>query len=59
MLLHKTMREAAAGEIIEMTASDPSTIRDVPKFCLFLKHDLLEQCERDKTYVYYLRKKTD
>jgi tRNA 2-thiouridine synthesizing protein A len=59
MLLHKAMREIAAGEIIEMTASDPSTTRDVPKFCHFLKHDLLEQSERDKTYVYYLRKKSD
>jgi tRNA 2-thiouridine synthesizing protein A len=56
MMLHKMMREAAAGEVIEVTATDPSTTRDIPKFCHFLGHELLEQLERDKTYVYYLRK---
>lgn len=56
MLLHKIMREAAVGEIIEMTATDPSTTRDVPKFCHYLHHELLDQVVHDKTYVYYLRK---
>jgi tRNA 2-thiouridine synthesizing protein A len=56
MLLHKAMREAAVGDVIEVIATDPSTTRDIPKFCLFLKHELLEQIERDNTYVYYLRK---
>ena len=56
MLLHKVMREAAIGEVIEVIATDPSTTRDIPKFCHFLKHELLDQIERDKTYVYYLRK---
>jgi tRNA 2-thiouridine synthesizing protein A len=57
MMLHKTVREASAGELIEMTATDPSTVRDVPKFCLFLGHELVEQEVREKTYVYYIRKK--
>lgn len=56
MLLHKAMREAAVGEVIEVIATDPSTTRDIPKFCHFLRHELLEQTERDNTYIYYLRK---
>lgn len=56
MMLHKLMRETAAGEVIEVTATDPSTTRDIPKFCHFLGHELLEQVERDKRYVFYLRK---
>lgn len=56
MLLHKCVRDATVGDVIKVTATDPSTTRDIPKFCHFLGHDLLEQHEDGKTYVYYLRK---
>lgn len=56
MMLHKAIREVAVGEVIEVVATDPSTTRDIPKFCHFLGHHLLEQLEREKTYVYILRK---
>lgn len=56
MMLHKAIREVAVGEVIEVVATDPSTTRDIPKFCHFLGHELLEQLEREKTYVYILRK---
>lgn len=56
MLLHKLMRETQVGEVVEVLATDPSTTRDIPKFCHFLGHELIEQQERDKHYVYYLRK---
>ena len=57
MLLHKTMRDAAVGDVIEVIATDPSTSRDIPKFCHFLGHELLEQEVRDKHYVYYICKR--
>lgn len=56
MLLHKAVREVASGEIIELIATDPSTERDVPKFCGFLGHKLLSQELRGETYLYYLEK---
>lgn len=57
MLLHKAVREAEAGEVIEVLATDPSTQRDIPKFCQFLGHELLEQCELEgKSYRYRIRK---
>jgi tRNA 2-thiouridine synthesizing protein A len=57
MLLHKTVKAAAAGEVIEVIATDPSTLRDIPKFCLFLGHELLEQLSTDANYIFYIRKK--
>ena len=57
MLLHKAMRDAAVGDVIEVIATDPSTTRDIPKFCHFLGHELLEQEVRDKHYVYYICKR--
>lgn len=56
MMLHKTIREVDAGEVIEMIATDPSTTRDVPKFCMFLGHELIEQKQDASRYYYYIRK---
>ena len=56
MLLHNKMRDIAVGELLEVLATDPSTQRDIPRFCQFLGHELLEQVEEDGQYRYLLRK---
>jgi tRNA 2-thiouridine synthesizing protein A len=56
MLLHNKFRDMQAGDTLLMTATDPSTTRDVPKFCLFLGHDLVARDEQDGVYRYLLRK---
>jgi tRNA 2-thiouridine synthesizing protein A len=57
MLLHKIMREVEAGNLIEVIATDPSTLRDIPKFCLFLGHELADQKDIGDRYYFYIRKK--
>jgi tRNA 2-thiouridine synthesizing protein A len=59
MLLHKKMREISSGEILVLIATDPSTTRDVPKFCHFLGHELLSSAEDDKIFRYAIRKSAD
>ena len=56
MLLHKKIREINAGETLVLIATDPSTTRDVPKFCHFLGHELLSHSEDEKTFRYSIRK---
>lgn len=56
MMLHKLIRETDAGKVVEVIATDPSTLRDIPKFCLFLGHELVAQEEQEKTYRFYIRK---
>ena len=58
MMLHKKIRELAEGETLIMVATDPSTMRDVPKFCHFLGHELLTSSEdkQEKLYRYSIRK---
>jgi tRNA 2-thiouridine synthesizing protein A len=56
MLLHNRIREIAEGATLLVLATDPSTSRDIPKFCGFLGHELLAQEERDGRYSYLLRK---
>lgn len=57
MMLHKVMREAASGNVVEVITTDPSTLRDIPKFCLFLGHELIAQKEINTHYFFYIRKK--
>lgn len=56
MLLHRKIRELAAGEELLLVATDPSTERDVVKFCNFLQHELLEQSRQGDEYHYRIRK---
>lgn len=57
MMLHGKVREMASGDVVEVVATDPSTTRDIPKFCNFLGHTLLGQQELDGKYIYQIRKK--
>ena len=57
MLLHNKIRDMASNEVVEVLATDPSTTRDIPKFCLFLGHELLLQAEAEGQYRYLIRKK--
>jgi len=57
MLLHKAVRDVDEGQLIELLATDPSTTRDVPKFCHFLGHELLEQEQQETLFRFLIRKK--
>ncbi|MDX1492343.1 MAG: sulfurtransferase TusA [Pseudohongiellaceae bacterium] len=57
MMLHNKVRDVESGQIIEVIATDPSTTRDIPKFCLFLGHELMAKAESEERYLYYIRKK--
>lgn len=59
MLLHNKVRDLAAGGLLKVIATDPSTRRDIPKFCIFLGHELLGQQEEGGTYLYWIRKKAE
>lgn len=59
MLLHNRIRDMAAGETLQVLATDPSTARDIPKFCNFLGHELIESDEFEGNYRYLLRKRDE
>ncbi|MCB8890126.1 sulfurtransferase TusA [Vreelandella malpeensis] len=55
MLMHNKVRDMAAGQVLQVIATDPATTRDVPKFCQFLGHELLDKQVRDDEYRYFIR----
>ena len=54
------VRVMKEGMSIKVIASDPSTKRDIPKFCSFLRHTLIgeEHDEKNQRYTYEIRKGT-
>ena len=56
MLLHNRIRDIAVGDTLQVLATDPSTERDIPRFCLFLGHALLQQEQVGEQYHFLLRK---
>ncbi len=56
MMLHSTFKDIKDGDVVKVLATDPSTKRDIPKFCLFLGHELIQQVDDGAQYQYVIRK---
>ena len=59
MLLHNKVRDLPGGGLLKVLATDPSTERDIPKFCIFLGHELIEATRDDTLFTYLIKKKAD
>jgi len=57
MLLHNKIRQMAAGDVVELCATDPSTERDILRFCDFLQHKLLHWQQCDQQYTFWIEKR--
>ncbi|WP_166266069.1 sulfurtransferase TusA [Marinobacter caseinilyticus] len=56
MMLHARIEEVSSGGVLKVVATDPSTTRDVPRFCQFLHHELIAEAHTDVEYVYFIRR---
>jgi tRNA 2-thiouridine synthesizing protein A len=50
MLLHNRIADIQEGQVLKVMATDPSTTRDIPRFCQFLNHELLKTVEVRNTH---------
>jgi tRNA 2-thiouridine synthesizing protein A len=56
MLVRNQVRRMRSGAVLHVTATDPSTRRDLSDFCRFMGHELVAAQERDGRYEYWIRK---
>lgn len=56
MMLHNKIADVPSGSVLKVIATDPSTERDIAKFCSFLGHELLLSESNNSQFVYYIRK---
>ena len=56
MMVRLKIREMQIGETLAVTADDHSTTRDIPSFCRFMEHELVNfQCSKSP-YQYIIKK---
>lgn len=56
MMVRLNIRKIAVGESLLVIADDTSTTRDIPSFCRFMEHELLEQQIKEKPYWFVIKK---
>ncbi|MFC3094145.1 sulfurtransferase TusA [Alteromonas sediminis] len=56
MMVRLKLRKMEVGETVEITADDPATTRDIPNFCHFMNHTLVEKQDQDIPYRYVIKK---
>ncbi len=57
MLVRNRVREMKPGEVLYITATDPSTHRDLVNYCRFIGHELLQAQTSHAPLEYWIRKK--
>ncbi len=56
MMIRKTVRRMADGETLLIIADDPATTRDIPSFCEFMDHTLIDSDTQATPYKYLIKK---
>lgn len=56
MLLHNRIAEVPSGGVLKVIATDPSTTRDIPRFCQFLNHELIHREENGDEFLFFIRR---
>jgi tRNA 2-thiouridine synthesizing protein A len=54
--LHKALREAERGDLLELLATDPGSRSDVPSWARLSGNELLEATQDDGVFRYVVRK---
>ena len=56
MMLHKAIHESHSGDVIELIATDPASVKDVEKFCEFLNHELIFFEKNEDKLIFKIKK---
>lgn len=56
MMVRLKIREMKIGETLAVTADDHSTTRDIPSFCRFMEHELVDSQWETSPYQYMIKK---
>jgi len=56
MMVRKTIRSLSTGETLLVITDDPSTTRDVPSFCRFMDHQLIDSETQSSPFKFLIKK---
>ncbi len=52
----KTIAGMQSGEILEITATDPGSVKDLDSFCSQTGHEMLSSQQSDGEFIFRIRK---
>ena len=52
----KALRSLESGELIRVTATDPTALDDFPAYCANAGHELVESKKEGSTFIFLIRK---
>lgn len=55
-ILRNKVRNSQPGQIIELLSDDPVSLRDIPAFCNFMKHELLSMPSDETPNLFVIKK---
>ncbi len=53
---NKAIKKLAEGDVIQIIATDPGTLSDIPSWCERTGNELISYNEQNSTYEYYVKK---
>jgi tRNA 2-thiouridine synthesizing protein A len=53
----KAIAKIEAGEVLEVTSSDPGSVKDISSFCSQTGHELITSDEDSGDFIFTIRKK--
>ena len=56
MMVRLQLRKMQVGETLLIIADDPATTRDIPAFCRFMDHELVDSDTAELPYQYLVKK---
>lgn len=56
-LLRNAVRKSQSGQIIEIESDDPVSLRDIPAFCSFMGHELLDIPDLKNNFTFIIKKR--
>ena len=56
MMVRQKIRNININDTLLVIADDPSTARDIPSFCRFMEHQLVEQQTQELPFHYLIKK---
>ena len=56
MMVRVQLRKMEIGQTVEVIADDPATKRDIPSFCHYMNHTLVEKQDETLPYRFVVKK---
>lgn len=59
MMLRNALRQVDDDAVVKLVATDPSTQRDIPTMCRFMRHRLVSEFAEEGLFIFFVQARGD